>query len=301
MLRMSNTPLRTMCASAPSPQFPQRCSITNGSGMVSGTDVTDISIRQTVLYSFLGGSTDGGLPCGGVTFDEQGDLYGTTSSGGSTGASGGYTESVLHDFGGGTDGALPNGPLIVDFPGDLYGTTSSGGSAGGGTIFELIPYGSGYSEPAFAGRRSGRSFQRRSRSVIDPLRPSRRGLRRVAREYLCQTAPRLEHVPRLQILRLAESCVRNRKFEVPLPRKAAAAHLRRRSSRELSCCYSKNLASTRHGSQRSGLRDHRPRQRTLPAGWRLARPVRAARCRKLSSQRALTLRISYSLSLLTAF
>jgi uncharacterized repeat protein (TIGR03803 family) len=37
--------------------------------------------KDTVLYSFTGGS-DGGSPQPGLTFDAQGNLYGTTVSGG---------------------------------------------------------------------------------------------------------------------------------------------------------------------------------------------------------------------------
>jgi uncharacterized repeat protein (TIGR03803 family) len=37
---------------------------------------------ETVLYNFSGGA-DGGLPLGGVIRDSSGNLYGTTSYGGS--------------------------------------------------------------------------------------------------------------------------------------------------------------------------------------------------------------------------
>ena len=43
---------------------------------------------ETVLHTFAGGpagSTDGGFPEGGVILDANGDLYGTTSAGGSAG------------------------------------------------------------------------------------------------------------------------------------------------------------------------------------------------------------------------
>ena len=102
---------------------------------------------ETVLHSFVGG--DGANPIfGGLIFDKQGALYGTTYRGGS--ANGGtvfkltppakgltaWTETVLHGFTGGSDGANPYAGLIAN-QGALYGTTSSGGSAGYGTVFKL--------------------------------------------------------------------------------------------------------------------------------------------------------------------
>jgi uncharacterized repeat protein (TIGR03803 family) len=82
--------------------------------------------------------------------DAQGDLFGTTSIGG-TGHAGtvfelvntgsGYTEKVLHSFsfseGGGQQAAL-----IADANGDLFGTTGSGGGpANAGPVFEITDSG----------------------------------------------------------------------------------------------------------------------------------------------------------------
>lgn len=110
---------------------------------------------EKVLYSFTGGSTDGGNPDGGVIMDSQGDLYGTTK-GYMTGdvfelkpdGTGGYTLSVLYGFStsGCCDGAAPTGTLTLDSQGDLYGTTEGGGTGGGGTVYELKPNGGGYTE-----------------------------------------------------------------------------------------------------------------------------------------------------------
>ncbi len=53
------------------------------------------------------------------------------------------TETVLHNFAG-SDGALPVSGFIYDkTTGTFYGTTADGGPHGYGTIFELIPDGSG--------------------------------------------------------------------------------------------------------------------------------------------------------------
>src|SRR4029077_21214231 len=89
---------------------------------------------ETVLHSLKGGS-DGAFPKAGLIADGHGNLYGTTSAGGSTdngvvfklAAYG--TESVLHSFAlDGIDGANPTGELIADRDGNLYGTTQFGGS-----------------------------------------------------------------------------------------------------------------------------------------------------------------------------
>jgi hypothetical protein len=50
--------------------------------------------KEKVLYSFQGG-TDGATPAGGVVFDKAGNLYGTTTDGGSGG-----TNSIQDDLSG---------------------------------------------------------------------------------------------------------------------------------------------------------------------------------------------------------
>ncbi len=107
---------------------------------------------ETVLFAFTGGS-DGGAPNAPVIFAENGNLYGTTTEGGSSGAncvptgcglvfelspsgSSLWNESVLHRFSNfDRDGANPLGGLVIDGSGDLIGTTTYGGIRGGGTIF----------------------------------------------------------------------------------------------------------------------------------------------------------------------
>jgi uncharacterized repeat protein (TIGR03803 family) len=114
--------------------------------------------KETVLHAFSGGR-DGMQPTAGLTFDNAGNLYGTTESGGSLSAcfgngcgtvfelspkaSGPWKEIVLRSFLGVYDGANPLAGLVFDTAGNLYGTTSQGGSGYTGTVFRLAPLSGG--------------------------------------------------------------------------------------------------------------------------------------------------------------
>jgi hypothetical protein len=96
---------------------------------------------ETVLFAFNG---ENGRSPNALVRDERGDLFGTTSGGGTTDncGSGGcgtvfeltppgpgrpsWTQRVLYSFIGGADGGLPLSGLILDQHGALYGTTFSG-------------------------------------------------------------------------------------------------------------------------------------------------------------------------------
>ena len=106
---------------------------------------------ETVLYSFCPqpSCTDGKYPLAGVVADNNGNLFGTTSDGGSNGFYGDGTvfevaadgtETVLHVFcseSNCNDGAYPLSGLAIDEGGNLFGATVGGGSTGYGVIFEL--------------------------------------------------------------------------------------------------------------------------------------------------------------------
>ncbi|MGC9945735.1 MAG: choice-of-anchor tandem repeat GloVer-containing protein [Bryobacteraceae bacterium] len=98
----------------------------------------------TVLHNFNGGS-DGANPEGVLILDKAGNLYGTTTAGGASGAgtvfkvTGAGQESVLYSFSGAADGAIPEAGLARDPAGNLYGTTTGGGASGNGTVFKLSP------------------------------------------------------------------------------------------------------------------------------------------------------------------
>ena len=119
--------------------------------------VTGGAWTEKVLYSFQGGN-DGRNPYGGVTFDKNGNLYGTTQQGGvylcterrlscgtiyqltPTGST--WTETVLYQFQGRADGAFPDTALAIDSKGALYGTTTYSGGLNpryGGVVFQLNP------------------------------------------------------------------------------------------------------------------------------------------------------------------
>ena len=98
--------------------------------------------KGTVLHTFTGGA-DGGGPYAGVIRDSAGNLYGTTSWGGTAGAGVVYKldpagrETVLYNFTGGADGSGPQAGVIRDTAGNLYGTTVRGGATGSGVVYKL--------------------------------------------------------------------------------------------------------------------------------------------------------------------
>jgi uncharacterized repeat protein (TIGR03803 family) len=107
----------------------------------------------TILHSFNGASTtiDGSNPVAGLVQGKDGNLYGTTSAGGTANNGTVYSittagaETVLHWFGSKAgDGANPNAALIQGTDGYFYGTTSAGGTTatsstavGDGTVFRI--------------------------------------------------------------------------------------------------------------------------------------------------------------------
>jgi len=127
---------------------------------------------ETALYDF-NGTTAGATPYGArPIFDSHGNLYGTTFSGGGGNCSAGcglvyelmpsngsWTEKVLYTFtGSGGDGSYPWSGVIFDQAGNLYGTTEFGGAYGYGTVYELSPIGSGWTEKilySFQGQQDG--------------------------------------------------------------------------------------------------------------------------------------------------
>ncbi len=117
----------------------------NGGGVVFRISNTG---NYTVLYSFCSQANcaDGYLPFTGVITDPSGNLYGTTTGGGTYGGgavfklSSGGNYSVLHSFcsqANCTDGWDPEAGLTLDASGDIYGTTYIGGALGEGEVFKI--------------------------------------------------------------------------------------------------------------------------------------------------------------------
>ena len=121
---------------------------TSEGGVNYAGDVWEITNTGTYveLYSFGNGS-DGAFPYGNVSFDSNGNMYGTTAEGGANNegiiwkitSAGVYSD--IHDFGSGTDGKFPQAGVTIDSSGNLYGTALSGGVNGFGMVWEITSTG----------------------------------------------------------------------------------------------------------------------------------------------------------------
>ena len=123
----------------------------------------------SILYDFKGWPSDGTAPDSTLILDTSGNLFGTTTSGGpsdggvvfelSPGSSGAYSYQILYSFQNYTCFVLPLGRLYMDRFGNLFGVTEEGGADCSGSVFELSPGPSGWSEEAlysFTGGIDGR-------------------------------------------------------------------------------------------------------------------------------------------------
>jgi uncharacterized repeat protein (TIGR03803 family) len=124
----------------------------------------------TTLESFTGGD-DGGSPgYGSLLMDANGNLFGTTLSGGPAGGGtvfelvntgSGFTLQTLATFDPNdtVNGNTPFAGLTMDASGNLFGVTQAGGASGSGTVFELANTGSGYGQlqtlTSFSGAANG--------------------------------------------------------------------------------------------------------------------------------------------------
>jgi uncharacterized repeat protein (TIGR03803 family) len=133
-----------------------------GTTQFGGTDSDGIVFKittagvETVLYAFTGTTTDGANPATPLIAASDGNLYGTTGSGGNAGCRGGCgtvfkistagVEAALYVFTAG-GGQSQHGPdptaLLQGSDGNFYGTTAYGGAAGCGAVFKITPAGVG--------------------------------------------------------------------------------------------------------------------------------------------------------------
>jgi uncharacterized repeat protein (TIGR03803 family) len=126
---------------------------TYAGGFFVGTVYEIQGRKESVLHTFLGSMrNDGAVPYAGLIMDADGNLYGTSFSGGTKcTASGGCgtvfrvtpsgSESLLYSFAGGTDGSFPFCALAWGANNSLYGTTVYGGANNLGTAFKVAPGG----------------------------------------------------------------------------------------------------------------------------------------------------------------
>ena len=130
---------------------------TNGGGKLTcGTifKINPVSGFRTTVLEFTGAGIDsnglrkrGTAPAAALVNDGLGNLWGTTSGGGTEGAGTVYkfnvatgTLTTVIDFtrnGFVNKGESPNSKLVSDGAGNFWGTTSGGGGAGGGTIYKI--------------------------------------------------------------------------------------------------------------------------------------------------------------------
>ncbi len=127
------------------------------------------------VIQVFGRGSDGAQPLSGMTFDSAGNLYGTTSEGGTTGNGTVYeltrsgqtwTETVLYNFAGGTDAASPVASVSIDAAGNLYGSSPFGGANGDGAVYKLTHSGSSWTESVIYNFTGGSDGQAPTGGVI---------------------------------------------------------------------------------------------------------------------------------------
>lgn len=109
---------------------------------------------EGVLHKF---GSDGAFPFNPLAIDGAGNLYGSTSAGGTAnagvlfkltrGTTGGFTYGTLYSFQNKNDGGAPQELLVIDVKGNVFGTSGTGGNFNGecsgnsgcGVVWEFQP------------------------------------------------------------------------------------------------------------------------------------------------------------------
>lgn len=114
-------------------------------GGISGNGtVFELPKGATTLKAVASFRTNGGTqPSGNIAIDAKGDVFGTTTYGGTSGdgsvfeiKSGSSTITTIASFKG-NNGTQPSGGVLLDSHGNLFGTTDLGGTNNDGTVFEI--------------------------------------------------------------------------------------------------------------------------------------------------------------------
>jgi uncharacterized repeat protein (TIGR03803 family) len=168
VFRMTTGGQFTRLASFPGPfvmpqigAFPDTALVEGSPGVFYGTTINGANSRGTIYVATSGGSlsllytfsatdgngfnNDGSMP-NGMAYGSDGNLYGTTSGGGTHGAgtvfkittSGAFTTLVSFD---GVQAGKPMAGLVEGSDNNFYGTTSNGGTANAGVVFKITPSG----------------------------------------------------------------------------------------------------------------------------------------------------------------
>jgi uncharacterized repeat protein (TIGR03803 family) len=158
--------LHNFGASSDDAAFPQGTLVLASNGNFYGTSVEGGASRAgtvfemtpagtaTTIYSFCSETNcdDGRYPYAGVVQGTDGNFYGTTYEGGTSGEGTAFKLTpagkltVLHSFcvpakASCSDGSNPYAGLVQGTDGNFYGATYNGGSEEGGTIFRISPSG----------------------------------------------------------------------------------------------------------------------------------------------------------------
>ncbi len=121
--------------------------------VVIATAMLSAQVPVLTIYTFPTGDNNPASPVSPTWNRADGNIYGTTTQGGSGPCGGGcgtvyklawangrWNQTTLHSFTGpDQDGSLPNGGLVFDAQGNFYGSTRNGGLYGDGIVFELSP------------------------------------------------------------------------------------------------------------------------------------------------------------------